>query len=66
MTENRILSSDDALTLTEIPKSLLIVGAGVIGCEFACIFRELGSEVTIIEMLPRAVATEDFEISELT
>ena len=35
----RILSSDDAIALTEIPKSIIIVGAGVIGCEFACIFR---------------------------
>lgn len=61
----RILSSDDVLTLREIPRSLLIIGAGAIGCEFACIFKELGSEVTIIEMLPRAIATEDFEISEL-
>ena len=60
-----IISSTEALELTEIPRSLLIVGAGVIGCEFACIYRELGSEVTIIEMLPRAVATEDYEISEL-
>jgi dihydrolipoamide dehydrogenase len=60
-----IISSTEALELTEIPRSLLIVGAGVIGCEFACIYRELGSEVTIIEMLPRAVATEDNEISEL-
>jgi len=60
-----ILSSRDALELRQIPKSLLIVGAGVIGCEFACIFRELGSEVTIVEMLPRALATEDREISEL-
>lgn len=60
-----IMSSTEALELTEIPKSLLIVGAGVIGCEFACIYRELGSEVTIVEMLPRAVATEDLEISEL-
>jgi len=51
--------------LKEIPKSLLIIGAGFIGCEFACIFRELGSDVTIIEMLSRAVATEDIEISEL-
>ncbi|MDP2156078.1 MAG: FAD-dependent oxidoreductase, partial [Nitrospirota bacterium] len=42
-----ILSSTDALDLRQIPKSMLIVGAGVIGCEFACIFRELGSEVTI-------------------
>jgi dihydrolipoamide dehydrogenase len=60
-----ILSSTDALRLREIPKSLLIVGAGVIGCEFACIFRELGAEVTIVEMLGRAVATEDIEISGL-
>jgi dihydrolipoamide dehydrogenase len=60
-----IISSDDALRLTDIPKSLLIIGAGVIGCEFACIFRELGSEVTILEMLPRAVSTEDTEISQL-
>lgn len=60
-----IISSTEALEITEIPRSLLIVGAGAIGCEFACIYRELGSEVTIIEMLPRAVATEDIEISEL-
>ena len=60
-----IISSTEALELTEIPGSLLIVGAGAIGCEFACIYRELGSEVTIVEMLPRAVATEDNEISEL-
>ncbi len=59
-----ILSSDDAVGIREIPKSLLIVGAGVIGCEFACIFRELGSEVTMVEMLQRAVSTEDIEISE--
>ncbi|MFI5293539.1 MAG: dihydrolipoyl dehydrogenase [Thermodesulfovibrionales bacterium] len=61
----KILSSTDALVLTEIPKSLLVVGAGVIGCEFACIYRELGSEVTMVEMMNRAVATEDLEISEL-
>jgi dihydrolipoamide dehydrogenase len=61
----KILSSTDALGLTEIPKSLLVVGAGVIGCEFACIYRELGSEVTMVEMMNRAVATEDLEISEL-
>jgi len=60
-----ILSSDDALNITDIPKSLIIVGAGVIGCEFACIFRELGTEVTMVELLPRAVSTEDMEISEL-
>lgn len=61
----KILSSDDALNITEIPKTLIIVGAGVIGCEFACIFSDLGTEVTMVEMLPRAVSTEDLEISEL-
>ncbi len=60
-----IISSTDALDLTEIPKSLLIIGAGVIGCEFACIYRELGTEVSLVEMLPRAVATEDHDISDL-
>ena len=61
----QIISSDDALSLREIPKSLLIVGGGIIGCEFAAIFRELGSEVTIIEMLPRLVPVEDYEISSV-
>ncbi|MDA8082405.1 MAG: dihydrolipoyl dehydrogenase [Nitrospiraceae bacterium] len=60
-----VLSSTEALNMAAIPSSLLIVGAGVIGCEFACIFRELGSEVTVVEMLDRAVANEDREISEL-
>lgn len=61
----KILSSDDALNISGIPKSILIVGAGVIGCEFACIFSELGTDVTMVEMMPRAVSTEDAEISEL-
>lgn len=60
-----ILSSDDALSIQAIPKSMLIVGAGVIGCEFACIFSELGTEITMVEMMPRAVCTEDVEISSL-
>jgi len=60
-----VISSTEALEIRDIPKSLLIVGAGAIGCEFACIYRELGSEVTVVEALPRAVATEDAEISEI-
>jgi dihydrolipoamide dehydrogenase len=60
-----ILSSSDMLNLAEIPGSLLIVGAGVIGSEFACIYRELGADVTMVEMTDRAVATEDLEISAL-
>ncbi len=61
----RVISSNEALRLSEVPRSLMIVGAGVIGCEFAFIFRELGSEVTLIEAMPRAVSTEDHEISEI-
>ncbi|MDP2168659.1 MAG: dihydrolipoyl dehydrogenase [Thermodesulfovibrionales bacterium] len=60
-----ILSSDDVLDLTEMPKSLIIIGAGVVGCEFACIFGAFGTAVTMVEMMPRAVSTEDVEISEL-
>jgi dihydrolipoamide dehydrogenase len=61
----RILSSDHAINPQSIPKSLLIVGAGVIGCEFAFIYKEFGSEVTMVEMMPRAVSTEDEEISQI-
>jgi dihydrolipoamide dehydrogenase len=61
----RIISSDDAVNLNTIPKSLIIIGAGYIGCEYACIFRDLGSEVTILEKLPGALSSEDTEISEI-
>jgi dihydrolipoamide dehydrogenase len=50
---NHILSSDDALSLREVPHSLVIVGGGVIGCEFAFIFSALGAEVTVVEALNR-------------
>ena len=49
----RVLSSNDILTLDRIPESLTIVGGGVIGCEFACIFAALGSQVTIVEAMSR-------------
>ncbi|HMK64247.1 MAG TPA: dihydrolipoyl dehydrogenase [Thermodesulfobacteriota bacterium] len=52
---HHILSSSDALLLKEIPESLLIIGGGVIGCEFAFIFRLLGSQVTVVEALPRVI-----------
>ncbi len=61
----RIISSDEALNISEIPKKIVIIGAGVIGCEFACLYRELGSDVTIIEMLSRVLPTEDIDISKL-
>jgi len=61
----RMLSSDHALTIKSIPESMIIIGAGVIGCEFACIFQELGTEITMVEMMPGAVSTEDPEIAEI-
>ncbi len=61
--EQRILSSTGALNLKEVPRHLIIVGAGAIGCEFASMYRAFGSEVSIIEMLPRVVPAEDEEIS---
>jgi dihydrolipoamide dehydrogenase len=60
-----ILSSDDVITIKKIPGSLLIVGAGVIGCEFASLFSEFGTRVTMVEMQERALSTEDTEVSEL-
>ena len=60
----KILSSNDAVVLSRIPKSLLIIGAGVIGSEFACLFSDFGTDVSVVEMLPRPLATEDIEISE--
>ena len=59
----RIITSDDAIALKEIPKSLAIMGSGAVGVEFASIYRRFGSEVTIIELLPRLVPLEDAAIS---
>ncbi|HEU5258323.1 MAG TPA: dihydrolipoyl dehydrogenase [Vicinamibacterales bacterium] len=59
----RIITSDDAIGLKEIPKSLLIMGCGAVGVEFASIYRRFGSEVTIVELLPRLVPLEDEAIS---
>ena len=58
-----IMSSTGILSMQDLPQSLAIVGGGVIGCEFASIFRALGVEVSIIEFLPRLVALEDEEVS---
>ena len=60
-----VITSDEAIQLASIPKSLLIVGAGVIGSEFAFIYRSFGAEVTVVEMMAHAVSTEDEEMSEL-
>jgi dihydrolipoamide dehydrogenase len=54
-----ILTSDHLLALEELPKSLLIVGAGAVGSEFASFFNDVGTEVTLIEMMPTVVPLED-------
>jgi len=62
-----IISSKDGLALPAVPKSLLVIGASAIGCEFASMYRTFGSEVTLVEALPRVVPVEDEEVSaELT
>ena len=60
---NTILTNREILQLPEIPKTLIIVGAGAVGVEFASIFNSFGTQVTILEMLPRVVPVEDEEIS---
>lgn len=57
-----VLTSTEALDLTEIPKSICIIGGGVIGTEFANIYSNIGSKVTIVEMLPNIVANMDEDI----
>jgi dihydrolipoyl dehydrogenase len=59
----RIITSDEAIALREVPKSMIILGSGAVGVEFASIFRRFGSQVTIIELLPRIVPVEDEAIS---
>jgi dihydrolipoamide dehydrogenase len=60
----RCVDSEGLLAQTEVPKRLVILGGGIIGCEFASIFRRFGSEVTIIEMLPRLIPAEDEDASQ--
>lgn len=58
-----IITSDEILSMSKIPDSIAIIGAGVIGCEFANIFNEFGSKVTMLELLPSILSTEDKEVS---
>lgn len=60
----RIISSNEALQLPDVPNSVIVLGGGVIGVEFASIWRSLGAEVTIVEALPRLVAAEDEAVSK--
>jgi dihydrolipoamide dehydrogenase len=59
----RIITSDDAIQLTEVPGSMVVLGSGAVGVEFASIFRRFGSQVTLIELLPRLVPGEDAAVS---
>ena len=61
---DKVLTNVEILSLDRIPKSLLIIGAGAVGVEFGSIFRSFGSEISILEYLPRLVPVEDEEISK--
>src|ERR671928_670579 len=60
----RCVDSTGLLAQTEVPKRLVVLGGGIIGCEFASIFARFGSEVTIIEMLPTLIPQEDADASK--
>lgn len=62
--DNRVLSSDSILTLDRVPKSLIVLGAGAVGTEFASIFAHVGSQVTIIEYMPNLLPIEDVDVSK--
>ena len=61
----KVLTSREALAIKTLPKSIIILGAGAIGCEFAYFFNAFGSKVTILEMLPQILPVEDGEVAEL-
>jgi len=60
----RILTSDDVLRADSLPKDIVIVGAGAVGCEFASMYHDLGTKVTLLEYFPQIVPLEDREIGQ--
>ena len=60
----KVITSREALVVKQAPKSIIILGAGAIGCEFAYFFNAFGAKVTILEMLPQILPVEDAEIAE--
>ena len=65
--DERILTNIEILSIPQVPKSLIVIGAGAVGVEFGSIFRSYGAEVTIVEFLPRIMPLEDEDVSkELT
>lgn len=61
---NRVVNSDHILELKDVPKSLIVMGAGAVGVEFASVYSRFGSATTIVELLPRLVPLEDEEVSK--
>jgi dihydrolipoamide dehydrogenase len=61
----KIITSTEAMILQEVPKSMLIIGAGAIGVEFAYFYNTFGTKVTVVEMMPNILPVEDKEISKL-
>lgn len=59
----RVMTSDELLENTAVPRRLIVLGAGAVGCEFASAYRRFGSEVTLVEMLPHLLPVEDEDIS---
>ncbi len=59
-----VVNSDHILELKEVPKSLIVMGAGAVGVEFASVYSRFGAETTIVELLPRLVPLEDEEVSK--
>ena len=62
--KKRVITSTEALNVTEAPSSMIVVGGGVIGCEFSCIFSELGTQITILELMPSILPLEDRAIAQ--
>jgi len=62
---NRVISSDHALKMDWVPSSVVVLGGGVIGCEFASVWKSFGADVTIVEALPHLVPLEDEDSSKL-
>ncbi len=62
---SRVIDSDGALGLTAVPTSIVVVGAGAVGCEWSQIFARLGAKVTLIEMLPAILPREDADVSKV-
>jgi dihydrolipoamide dehydrogenase len=60
----RIINSDHILNLESIPQSMLVIGAGAVGCEFASIFQRFGTKTTIVEVMPQLLPIEDEEIAK--